>query len=72
MAKSNGAAQKPMTKTEIMATLAENTGLTKKQVASVFEELAKLIGKNLGRRGPGIFNVRGRSTWFIRPCAVAK
>ena len=55
----NGAAQKPMTKTEIMATLAENTGLTKRQVASVFEELAKLIGKNLGRRGPGVFNVPG-------------
>ena len=33
-----------MTKTEIMASLAEDTGLTKKQVASVFEELAKLMG----------------------------
>ena len=59
MAKSSGTTQKPMTKTEILASLAEDTGLTKKQVASVFEELAKLIGKNLGRRGPGIFNVPG-------------
>ena len=59
MATSNGTTQKPMTKTEIMATLAEDTGLTKKQVASVFEELAKLIGRNLGRRGPGVFSVPG-------------
>ena len=59
MAESSGTTQKPMTKTEIMASLAEDTGLTKKQVASVFEELAKLIGKNLGRRGPGVFSVPG-------------
>jgi len=59
MATSNGTTQKPMTKTEIMASLAEDTSLTKKQVASVFEELAKLIGRNLGRRGPGVFSVPG-------------
>ena len=50
---------KPMSKTEILNTIAEGSGLTKKQVSSVFDELAGLIGKNLGKRGPGVFNLPG-------------
>ena len=46
-------AKKPMTKTEMIAALADSTGLTKKQVASLFDELAKLIGKELGEQGTG-------------------
>jgi nucleoid DNA-binding protein len=49
------ATKKPMTKTEILTTLAEATGLTKQQVAGLFEELAGLIKKNLGEGGPGSF-----------------
>lgn len=52
-------AKKPMTKTEVMTSLADSTGLTKKQVSTVFDELGKLIGKNLGKKGPGMFNVPG-------------
>ena len=48
-----------MTKTEILAALAEDTGLTKKEVASVIERLGALIGKNLGKRGPGAFSIPG-------------
>lgn len=59
MAKANGKAKKPMTKSEIMGKIAEGTGLTKKEVASVFDELGNLIGKNLNQRGPGVFNVPG-------------
>ena len=51
--------EKPMSKTEILNALAEGTGLTKKQIAGVFDELAKLIGENLGKKGPGVFNVPG-------------
>ena len=51
------AAKKPMNKTEILTALAEGTGLSKKEVASVFDELGILIGKNLGKRGPGAFNL---------------
>ena len=40
-------AKKPLNKTEIVATLSEATGLDKQQVAGLFGELAKLIGKNL-------------------------
>jgi nucleoid DNA-binding protein len=49
--------KKPMTKTEMIAALAESTGLTKQQVAGLFDELAKLIGKELGDEGAGVFNV---------------
>jgi nucleoid DNA-binding protein len=50
-----------MTKSEILASLAESTGLTKKEVASVFEDLATLIGKNLKKSGPGMFSIPGLS-----------
>jgi nucleoid DNA-binding protein len=46
-----------MTKTETIAALAESTGLARKQVVSLFDELAKLIEKELGDEGAGIFNI---------------
>ena len=49
--------KKPMTKTEMIAALAESTGLTRKQVVSLFDELATLIKKELGEEGAGIFNI---------------
>ena len=51
--------KKPMNKTEIVTALCEATELTKQQVEGLFEELAKLIGKNLGKDGPGIFAIPG-------------
>ena len=57
--KKKAAAAKPMTKTEILSALAEGTGLSKKEVGCVLEELGSIIGKSLGRRGPGVFNVPG-------------
>jgi len=51
--------RKPMNKTEILAALSEATGLTKQQVAAVFDELAALIKKNLDAQGPGTFAVPG-------------
>ncbi|HEV8067769.1 MAG TPA: HU family DNA-binding protein [Planctomycetaceae bacterium] len=59
MSKTSGNSKKPMTKSEIMETLATETDLTKKEVARILEELAKLIDKNIGKRGPGVFNVPG-------------
>lgn len=57
MAKS--AAAKPMTKTEILNTLAEKTGVAKKDVGAVFEQLGALIADNIGKKGPGVFNIPG-------------
>ena len=47
------AVKKPMTKTEIMNEIAGNTGLTKKQVWSVFDEFAILIERHIKKRSPG-------------------
>ncbi len=55
--KQEAAPAKPMTKTEIVAALADSTGLSKKEIVSVFDELSTLIGKNIGKRGPGVFNI---------------
>jgi len=53
------AAKKPMTKSEILTSLSDSTGFTKKEVASVFEDLATLIGKNLKKSGAGVFTIPG-------------
>ena len=58
--KSAGNTKKPPTKSEIYTTIADDTGLTKKDVAAVFESLSGQIKKNLGGRGgPGLFTVPG-------------
>jgi nucleoid DNA-binding protein len=74
MAKSNGKSKKPMTKSEIMATLATETDLRTKEVARILEELAKLIDKNIGKRGPGVFNVPGLLKVMVvrKPATVAR
>ena len=43
------AAAKPMTKTQLMSSIAESTGLNKKQVSSVFDSLSDLIRQELGK-----------------------
>jgi nucleoid DNA-binding protein len=50
---------KPATKSATFQRLAEATGLTRKQVAIFFDELSKLLKNELGKKGPGIFNVPG-------------
>ncbi len=50
---------KPATKVEIFGTIAEKTGLGKKDVAKVFDALGELIGKELGKKGPGQFVIPG-------------
>ena len=50
---------KPMTRTEMIASLANSTGLSKQQVNDVFEELVKLIADQLKEGGPGVANIGG-------------
>jgi len=52
-------AQKPLTKTEIFASIAETTGVAKKDVAAVFDALSDEIGKALGKKGPQSFTLPG-------------
>lgn len=53
------AAKKPPTKTEIYASIAEATSLTKKDVSAVFDALNEEITKALGKRGPETFTIPG-------------
>ena len=49
-----------MTKQDIVEDISLRTGLTKKDVAAVFDSLSGQIKKNLGGRGaPGMFTVPG-------------
>ena len=52
-------AAKLPTKSEILASIAETTELSRKQVASVFDALSDLIKQNVGKKGPGMFVVPG-------------
>lgn len=52
-------AGKVRSKSEVFGTIAASNDLSKKQVASVFDDLANLIKADLGKRGPGIFTVPG-------------
>ncbi len=53
------ALKEPMTKAVIMSEIAGNTKLTKKQVSSVFDELAILVERHIKKRGPGKFMLPG-------------
>ena len=53
------AVKKPMTKSEIVSTLAENSGLAKKQVSTVLDELSLLIERHIKKRPPGQFSLPG-------------
>ncbi len=46
-----------MTKSQIISELSEKTGLTKKDVTSLFTGLQDLIKRELGKKGPGEFVV---------------
>ena len=50
---------KAATKSEIFSKISEETTLSRKQVAAVFDSLGKLIKQELGKKGPGIFTVPG-------------
>jgi len=53
------AVKKPMTKSAIIGEIAENTQLSKKQIASVFDELGILIERHIKKRSPGQFTLPG-------------
>jgi len=51
--------QKSISKSEILKTLADSSGLSKKQVSSVLDALSSLVGKNIGKKGPGVIALPG-------------
>ena len=58
-AKSTPAAKTAMTKSAILDEIAGNTGLSKKQVSSVFDELTTLIERHIKKGAVGQFSLPG-------------
>jgi nucleoid DNA-binding protein len=75
MVENNKAGAKPPTKSEIYAHLADSTGLTKKDIAAVFDSFSELIKNSLGgRAAPGIFTIPGLLKMRVveKPATVAR
>ncbi len=51
--------KKALNKSQLTATLAEKTGLTKAQVNSVLGALGETVQKELGKKGPGQITLPG-------------
>lgn len=49
----------PRTKANLYTTLAENTDLSRKQIAEVFDALGAVIEQDLSKSGPGVVNIAG-------------
>jgi nucleoid DNA-binding protein len=53
------AVKEPMTKAVVISEISNNTGLNKKQVNSVIDELAIIIERHIKKRAPGKFILPG-------------
>ncbi|GAB5494971.1 MAG: hypothetical protein Phyf2KO_00510 [Phycisphaerales bacterium] len=54
-----GAKGKARTKSDVQATIAEQVGISKKEVAAVFETMGHMIAADLKKGNAGTFNVPG-------------
>ncbi|WOJ98615.1 HU family DNA-binding protein [Congregibacter brevis] len=63
-----------MTKTQVMASISESTGLTKKQVGDVMSELETLIERSIKKRAVGEFTLPGlmKITTVKKPAVKAR
>jgi nucleoid DNA-binding protein len=59
MATANNQGPKARTKSEMLSHLADKCGLSRKQVAAVFDELTQILKNDLGKKGPGVFTLAG-------------
>lgn len=53
------AVKESFTKTQLLKTIADSVGITKKQVSSVFEELNDIIERHVKKRSAGEFTLPG-------------
>lgn len=61
-------------KSEVYNNIANATGLSKKQIGSVFDALSAEIGKALGKKGTGAFQIPGLAKIVVikKPAQPAK
>jgi nucleoid DNA-binding protein len=59
MSKKLTAIAEPYSKAQVVGAIAEETGLTRKQVTAVLDELKDLMHRHLKPRGAGVFTLPG-------------
>ena len=72
--KAGPAIKDKMTKSQILGNIADSTGLTKKEVGAVMDELESLIERSIKKRGAGEFTVPGlmKITTVKKPARKAR
>lgn len=67
-------ASKPRTKGEVYSVISEQAGISRKEVASVFDTLSRVIAADLSRGGPGVVNLGGmmKVTVVRKPATKAR
>lgn len=58
-AKASSSVKEPFTKTELLSSISESTGLSRKDVGNVLEQLASAIERHVKPKGPGEFKMPG-------------
>lgn len=58
-AKANSSVKEPFTKTELLSSISESTGLSRKDVSNVLDQLASAIERHVKPKGPGEFKMPG-------------
>ncbi len=59
------AIREPYTKAKLVAAISEDTGLTRKEVASVFGSLADYMHRHLKKRSAGTFTLPGLAKFSV-------
>ena len=67
-------AGKVRTKSEIFSNIADNVGLSRKQVSTVFDCLTQMMGQDLTKAGPEIFTLPGVAKFTVvrKPATKAR
>lgn len=64
----------PLTKSQLLLTISENTGLSKKQTTAVLDELSSLIARHVKKGAAGVFTLPGlvKIKTVIKPARKAR
>lgn len=66
------AASKVRSKGEVYRILSEHSGASRKQVATMFDAMKDMIGKDLSKSGPGVFSVPGMMKVTVKRMPATK
>lgn len=65
-------ASKVRSKGEVYRVLSEQTGVSRKDVAAIFDTMKDMIGKDLSKKGPGVFSVPGMMKVTVKRLPATK